>query len=152
MNSEPVKRYYAHGKLIISGEYLVLRGATALAVPLKQGQHMEVEILPSKGTSSIEWNAGISGKPWFSATILMPHFRLTKTSDIEIAGRLIRILQTVARMNPSAFPAGNDCKITTHSEFDHAWGFGSSSALLANISRFASVDPFELCALIVLKD
>ena len=31
-------RFQAHGKLLLSAEYMVMHGATALAVPLKKGQ------------------------------------------------------------------------------------------------------------------
>ena len=37
-----MQEFYAHGKLLISGEYLVLKGAIALAVPTKFGQKMQI--------------------------------------------------------------------------------------------------------------
>jgi mevalonate kinase len=35
--------FYSNGKLLLTGEYLVLEGATALAVPTKFGQDLSVE-------------------------------------------------------------------------------------------------------------
>jgi mevalonate kinase len=35
--------YYASGKLLIFGEYLVLKGAKCLAIPLRYGQKLSVE-------------------------------------------------------------------------------------------------------------
>ncbi|MEM0993828.1 MAG: GHMP kinase, partial [Bacteroidota bacterium] len=34
--------YYAHGKLLLTGEYAVLDGAVALAVPSKLGQRLDI--------------------------------------------------------------------------------------------------------------
>ena len=35
--------YYSNGKLLITGEYLVLDGAEALALPTKFGQNLIIE-------------------------------------------------------------------------------------------------------------
>ena len=37
-----MQKFHSHGKLLISGEYVVLDGATALALPTKFGQSLEV--------------------------------------------------------------------------------------------------------------
>jgi len=39
---------YSNGKLLLTGEYLVLEGATALAVPTKFGQDLKVEKIKEK--------------------------------------------------------------------------------------------------------
>ena len=41
-----MSRYSSHGKFLLTGEYLVLKGALALALPLKLGQSMTVETFP----------------------------------------------------------------------------------------------------------
>ncbi|GAL63796.1 hypothetical protein [Algibacter lectus] len=38
-----MKEYFSNGKLLISGEYVVLDGAISLAVPTKYGQSLTVE-------------------------------------------------------------------------------------------------------------
>lgn len=35
--------FYSRGKLLLTGEYFVMEGSRALAVPLKVGQHLLVE-------------------------------------------------------------------------------------------------------------
>ena len=35
--------YYSCGKLLITAEYLILKGAKGLAIPTKQGQKMSVK-------------------------------------------------------------------------------------------------------------
>ena len=37
------KTFYSNGKLLISGEYIVLDGAKSLAIPTKYGQYLIVE-------------------------------------------------------------------------------------------------------------
>ena len=41
--------FYAHGKLLITSEYLVLDGAEALALPTVYGQSLEVETIDEPG-------------------------------------------------------------------------------------------------------
>ncbi len=48
------KEFYSNGKLLITGEYLVLDGANAFALPTKFGQKLIVE----KGTKQeIKWTS-----------------------------------------------------------------------------------------------
>ena len=49
MNLETSK-YYSHGKLLITGEYTVLYGAAALALPAKFGQVMTCNCLIRRKT------------------------------------------------------------------------------------------------------
>ena len=50
--------FKSNGKFLLTGEYLVLKGATALALPLKFGQSMDVETL-DKNENLIYWEAYI---------------------------------------------------------------------------------------------
>jgi mevalonate kinase len=136
-------RFYSPGKLLITGEYLVLRGAKALAVPLKVGQHMEVEENPGNSMPCINWNARVRDRDWFKAQILLPALEVSDTNDYLIANRLVKLLQVVAEMNCSLMQSPG-LAITTQSTFDHAWGMGSSSALIVNLAKWASVDAFDL--------
>ena len=57
--------FYGRGKLLLSGEYLVLDGAEALALGLQVGQRMRVEDVPGDG---LEWKSTEKdGSVWFSA-------------------------------------------------------------------------------------
>ena len=68
------------------------------------------------------------------------------TDDPDKAMRLCQILQAVKQLNPKAFE-GNDIKFTTRLDFDPNWGLGSSSTLIANLARWANVNPYELLKL-----
>jgi mevalonate kinase len=48
--------FKSNGKFLLTGEYLVLKGATALALPLKKGQSLEADILDSDD-GLIHWDA-----------------------------------------------------------------------------------------------
>lgn len=140
-----MSRFYSHGKFLLTGEYLVLKGALALALPLKLGQSLEVETLDSN-ENRLQWEAWRPEGKWFSVTLNRENLVNYSTDDPEKAMRLNRILQAVKQLNPKAFE-GNDMKFATHLDFDPNWGLGSSSTLIANLARWANVNPYELLKL-----
>jgi mevalonate kinase len=144
LKSEDINRFYANGKLLISGEYLVLSGAEAIAVPLKKGQWLEVGIYSGEESPCLKWQAWVLGKEWFSATIRLPDLEIVKSSDPFIANRLVKIFSEIKEMNSGLIEPGKSYSFSTVSTFDHNWGMGSSSALIANLARWAMIDPFDL--------
>ena len=44
--------FYSNGKLLLTGEYVVLNGALSLALPTIYGQHLKVKNNPS---NKIKW-------------------------------------------------------------------------------------------------
>ena len=135
--------YHSHGKFLLTGEYLVLRGALALALPLKLGQTLSVET--HHGTS-LQWDAHKPDEHWFSVTLDPKNLEIIHCTDQNKAEKLAQILQSVKQLNPNAFK-GNDLKFTTRLDFDPNWGLGSSSTLIANLARWADVNPYELLKL-----
>ncbi len=144
MKSNPINRYYANAKLLISGEYLVLSGAEALAVPLKKGQWLEAGTISGEESPCLIWQARVMDNIWFTATIRLPGLNIVQSSDPIIAGRLVKIFSAIMEINSGLFAAGKSFSFTTISTFDHSWGMGSSSALIANLARWAMIDPFDL--------
>ena len=139
------KSYHSHGKFLLTGEYLVLDGALALALPLKLGQSLEVESLETnKGI--LRWEAYRPKDKWFSVTLNRENLVNFSTDQPQYAFKLVEILQAVKTLNPNAFE-GKDLKFTTRLDFDPNWGLGSSSTLIANLARWASIDPYELLKL-----
>ena len=139
------KQYHSNGKFLLTCEYLVLKGALALALPLKLGQSLEVEQLETNN-EQIQWKAWRSEGRWFSVTLNRENLVNFSTDDPDKAMRLCQILQAVKQLNPKAFE-GNDIKFTTRLDFDPNWGLGSSSTLVANLARWANVNPYELLKL-----
>ena len=134
--------YQAHGKFLLTGEYLVLKGALALALPLKLGQSLQVS-LADTDTHCLHWIASRPDKPWFSALFDSETLHPVSSDDPDKAQKLASILKAVRQLKPDAF-LGCDMRFRTHLDFDPNWGLGSSSTLIANLARWANVNPYEL--------
>jgi mevalonate kinase len=135
-------KFYSRGKLLISGEYFVLKGAKALTVPLKRGQNLIVDHLNEPGM--IRWFSKEYSKEWFRCSINFLLFEVLASSDDTTASFLVKLLKSAHELN-NAFPDGKKgFNITTDLEFNLNWGFGSSSTLISGVAYWADVDPFQL--------
>lgn len=137
-----IQNFYAHGKLLISGEYLVIRGAKALAVPLNFGQSLQ--IVSANGEPKLIWRANFTGNKWFEATFNTSDFEIQETDNFELACRLRNMLQHARIMGPLFLAQPAMITATSSLGFPPEWGIGSGSSLMANIGRWAKIDPFEL--------
>jgi mevalonate kinase len=129
-------------KLMLTGEYLVLKGALSLSIPLKFSQKLSV--CESAGTPSVIWNSMIDRNLWFQATLLLPDFRIQETDNIELANRLCQILRTATELNSKFLYQNLKYQVTSVMDFDPFLGIGSSSSLISNIAWWADCDPFKL--------
>lgn len=138
-----MSQYYSHGKLLITGEYLVLDGAKALAVPTKYGQDLSVE---KNVSNKIHWKSfDHKGELWFETELdpdLQTGQKQQKTPEIEL--RLIQILKEAKKLNPTFLSGDQGYRVETKLEFNRDWGLGTSSTLLNNIASWAGIDAFEL--------
>ena len=134
--------FYSNGKLLITGEYLVLDGANALALPTKFGQDFVVE--PSN-QSVIFWKSiDADGTIWFEANIAFDLIAQNlKTDNDPLRNTLIEILHTAYIMNPN-FLQSNGYQITTKLTFPRFWGLGTSSTLINNIAQWLCIDAYQL--------
>lgn len=137
--------YRANGKLLLTGEYLVLHGAKALALPLKVGQHLTVQY--RLNSANIEWQAFYEGKVWFSGELNPEDFSVISTNHPERAETLCKIFQTIKMLNPDFQPKAG-ARLETSLDANPEWGFGSSSTLISLLSQWADVDPFKLNELV----
>ena len=140
-----VQPYSSHGKFLLTGEYLVLKGALALALPLKLGQSLQIS-LADTDTHRLHWVAQQPDKPWFSVVFDTDTLQPVTSDDPAKAEKLASILKAIRQLKPRAF-YGGDLRIRTHLDFDPEWGLGSSSTLIANLARWAEVDPYVLLKL-----
>lgn len=145
MNQKP-KTYFSNGKLLLTGEYVVLDGALALALPTKLGQSFNVESIEEL---KIIWKSyDETGKLWFEDTFLLKDLKSERQNHPnEISQRIIQILEALRILNPNIFSTGNGYKISTNLDFPRNWGLGTSSTLINNIAEWASVDAFILLKL-----
>ena len=142
--------FYSNGKLLLTGEYLVLDGAKSLAVPTKFGQDLVVENIKEK---QIIWGSFTSyAECWFEAVFELPKLRLvncTFNADKEgnaefIAETLLEILKEARRLNPDFLKSESGFVVKTKLSFPRNWGLGSSSTLINSIASWAKVDAFKL--------
>lgn len=132
--------YYSNGKLLLTGEYVVLDGATALAVPTKFGQSLKVEKTDKAG---LYWESFDKDNfCWFKAHFELADFRSKKT--LKEIKTLSNILKVARNLNPQFLTSEMGYSVTTHLDFDQSWGLGTSSTLINNIAQWASINAFEL--------
>ena len=92
-----MKKFHANGKLLITGEYLVLKGALALAAPLNKGQTLSVTQSKKSGLS---WRAEIPNGLWFEVQF-DEHLTIVESTDRKKAENLQLILRKAAEQNLS---------------------------------------------------
>lgn len=140
-----IKKYYSNGKLLITGEYVVLDGALALAVPTKFGQSLEVE---ESSDNKISWTAlDHQGAEWFTLKLNCIGAKFTvleNNASAEIAEKLQEVLMEADKLNPEIFKNSTGFKISTELDFPQNWGLGSSSTLVNNIAQWLKVDAYKL--------
>ncbi len=142
--------FYSNGKLLLTGEYVVLDGAEALAIPTKFGQSLTLK--PFDKPEIIWGSFTHEGTCWFEASISVPKLRLinaTFNSEKEgsaefIAETLQNILREAQKLNPNFLNSHQGYIIETHLTFPKNWGLGTSSTLINNIANWAEINPFTL--------
>lgn len=135
-------KYHGKGKLLITGEYGVLDGAMAFAVPTKYGQSL---IVKKQRSSDIHWKSiDKHGNVWFESKINLIDFTPASTTDETISRYLTKLLKSAVRLNSEFLDKWNGFKVETHLEFDRQWGLGSSSTLTHLVAQWADVQPLTL--------
>lgn len=135
--------FYSNGKLLITGEYVVLNGARALALPTKFGQSLHISPIEQQ---QITWQSfDHDGSQWFATEL---HFNdIIANTDFEeedpIKNTLVEILHQAYKQNPN-FLAANGFAIQTELTFPRNWGLGTSSTLINNIAQWLQIDAFQL--------
>ena len=135
--------FYSNGKLLITGEYTVLDGAKALALPTKFGQDLVVE--EDKNNEIIWKSFDKDGSIWFEEKI--PFSIITTKTFFENQAEkntLIAILHEAYLLNPDFINYSEGYNITTHLTFPKFWGLGTSSTLINNIAQWINIDAFSL--------
>ena len=136
------KIFKSHGKLMITGEYFVLRGAKSLLLPTKYSQDMIVSKLDNKAI--ISWESyDHNHKKWFSVQFNLPYITIVGEKT-EQKFFLKKILDFVIKKIPKIFDDNSGLKIKTRMDFQRNWGLGSSAILINNLSNYFGLDPFEI--------
>lgn len=133
---------FSPGKLMISGEYAVLEGALALAVPLGFGQ--ELSVWSGGSPREMIWISKIRGKEWFSAIYDPVDLRIRKTTDQEKAKEIQAFFLVIKELKNDLDQQLKGRLLISHLQFDPQWGWGSSSTLFNNLAGWLDIDPFVL--------
>ena len=129
---EKGNHFFAHGKLLLTGEYAVLDGALAIALPTQYGQ--EMHITPSEREGIFFRSLTQEGIPWYEGQLFVGNTNpITQTLE--------RILSQAQRMQPN-FLTGQSVHVETRLDFPREWGLAST--LISMIAQWAKVDPYEL--------
>lgn len=128
---------------MLTGEYAVLDGTLALAVPTKYGQSLTIEPIDEQQLiwSSYDENNAI----WFQDVFeIIQDVMLKQVQHDETYNRLVQILNAAKQLNPEFLNESKGFKISTHLTFPKNWGLGTSSTLINNVASWAQVDAFSL--------
>lgn len=136
------KTFYSNGKLLITGEYTVLDGATALALPTIGGQTLEVE---STTGNTIHWKSfDADGSVWFEAEFPVAAITDNTQNSDETTNKLIEVLHEAWLTKPDILETGSGYRVETKLTFPKHWGLGTSSTLINNIAQWFEIDAFAL--------
>ena len=134
-------KFNSNGKLLITSEFLVMKGAMALAIPSKLDQELNVI---STNTDFIYWKSLDNyNQIWYEEKFflekksLVYHGKKNKISDL-----IVSLFDYVHRFNNPKKSIGNE--FIWKLNFNRNWGLGSSSTLINNLSKWAKVNPYKL--------
>ena len=144
LHEKNTQHYFGHGKLLISGEYFVLDGAKALALPTKVGQSMTVKYSQSFEPILYWKSYDVNGKLWLEAKFEFWRFDCLDENPKKEVLLLQKILRQARKQNSHFLRENVDVLVETYLGFPLEWGLGSSSTLIYNIAQWAYISPFEL--------
>jgi len=136
-----MQKFYSHGKLLITSEYLILKGAKGLAIPCNKGQSLEYKETNSK---NLNWKSyDYNNKIWFEAIFDCKDFNCIYSNKKSISEKLGFILKETRKLNPK-FLLSTGGEIKTQLGFNLNWGLGSSSTLISNLAQLNKINPYKL--------
>lgn len=134
-------KFKSNGKLLITSEYLVMKGAMALAIPAKLDQELNVI---STNSDFVNWKSfDKDNQIWYEEKFfldkgaLIYHGEKNKMSDL-----IVRLFDYIHKFNKPEKSIGNE--FIWKINFNINWGLGSSSTLINNLSKWAKVNPYKL--------
>ena len=134
-------KVYSNGKVLLTGEYVILDGALSLAAPTKFGQHLKFQ---ENLSNLINWKSiNFDGNIWFECLITSDTLKVKSTSSQKISNTLVEIINFIREYNP-AFLKNCGSDISTNLTFEKNLGLGSSSTLISNLSKISGVNPYTI--------
>ncbi len=133
--------FKSHGKLLITGEYFVLKGAQSLCIPTKFFQTLKIEKLKE---NILIWRSfDYKNKIWIEAKLNTLDLEILTTETAEIL-YLQKLLYNAKKINSDFLKSSHGYSVESNMNFNRFWGLGSSSSLINNISNWANISSFDL--------
>jgi mevalonate kinase len=141
------KKFHANGKLLLTGEYFVLDGAVALALPtLKYGQtlHTAPNNAPFLRWQALDTTLGNTRAEqlWLDITFDREGEYTLQLGTTAIADTLQKLLRKAAELTNQPFFWSQN--IETVVNYPRAWGLGSSSTLVSLVAQWSGADAYAL--------
>lgn len=130
--------FKANGKLLIFGEYVVLRGVKGLAIPLTFDQKLSISQNAGKG---LTWRCFELGNCWLEI-IFSDKFEILQTNDQDKARLIQKLLVFIKNQRPLLNITGQYLKFDL--QFNRDYGMGTSSTLISLLSQWSGLDPYLL--------
>lgn len=130
--------FSASGKLLLFGEYLVLRGASSIVMPLRYKQTLT---LSPHSSENIVWNCFEEKNRWLQIEF-SPELHILSTSDESKAVIVQNLLQLIQKEKYGLKIAGQNFHFEI--DFQRNYGFGTSSTFLSLLSQWSGVNPYLL--------
>ncbi len=127
---------------MLSGEYFVLDGASALALPTHYGQDMTV----TRGhhQSGMVWKSfDHQGSVWFEG-FFSSEGKFTEGTDEDVGRGLEKIFDYILSVLPDFGNDKDGLLIETRLDFPREWGLGSSSTLIHNLAQWTGVNAYDI--------
>lgn len=129
------------GKLLITSEYCVLKGAQAFAIPTKFKQHLNFKY---KGSNNLTWKSfDYDNSLWFECEFEIEKFDIIKNQN-DLSLTLQKILRSAKKLNPNFLSKNQGGEIITTLDFSKDWGLGTSSTIINNIAKWSNINSYEL--------
>ena len=125
------------------GEYTVLDGSHALAVPTKFGQAMEVE---PNDSNTVCWTSfDADGSVWLKAAFSIEDIKWSRRESNPGPNTvLLNVLHAAHNANTEVLTSGFD--VVTKLTFPRNWGLGTSSTFIAMVAQWFGIDAYKLLA------
>ncbi|WP_185859983.1 GYDIA family GHMP kinase [Blattabacterium cuenoti] len=153
MRLQDLHFYYSHGKLLLTGEYLILHGAFGLALPTIKGQSFTICYYKNKpdpcssyyDSELLHWNSfDEKDQLWFEGIFQLPSLDICYETEKKTAVRLRNLLLKSREIQKNFLSNTFGIYVKTKLEFPVNWGLGSSSTLISNIAKWSRVKPHLL--------
>lgn len=133
--------FYSPGKILLTGEYLVLEGVKGLALPTQKGQKIRFTPTPE---NKVVWKSYTEDNQcWVDCTFSLDgKLKDAKHTHPSVVHQLEQLFNIMQRLAPQKFPSGF-C-IESFLEFPQNWGLGSSSTFVHNLAQWLAINPYEL--------